>query len=664
MAAERRRRIGHLSLVVLLFAFIAAVIATNTLLGGIRLDLTENKLYTLAPGTRSLLGSIEEPVNLYFFFSERAASDLPGLRTFATRVSEMLDEFVAAADGKIVLQTLDPQPFSEEEDRATQFGLQPIGVGDQGDDIYFGLAGTNSVGDQGIIAAFRSDREAFLEYDLATLVYSLAHPNKVVVGLLAGIQLGGGFNVQTQQPTQPWVITQQARQLFEVRTLPQSVERIDDDIDVLWIVHPAGFDDKTLYAIDQFVLRGGRALVFVDPFAEIASAGAGPGAFGAQTGSSLDRLFEAWGIDFSSAEVVVDLARGLNLSGGLRPVRHIGLLGLDMASMDQQDVVTSGLNSVNIGTAGHFTKREGSEIRFTPLMTSSTEAATMPATRFQFLADPEELLDDFAPTGKSYVLAARLEGPVHTAFPDGPPGGGESDSKADAAGDAATTDAAAESDSDAAGDDAADATAAEGSATAEEDSTSKPAHLTSIDNANVIVVGDVDMLTDRMWVSVQNFLGQRLLTSFANNGDFLINALDNLSGSEELIGLRSRATYSRPFTKVQELRRRADARFRQTEQRLEAELAETERKLGELQAARDDKSSLLMSPEQQAEIQRFLNEQVRIRQELRAVRRELDRSIENLGTTLKVLNMGLIPLLLTIGVLGYTFAKKRKVKRS
>ncbi len=639
MSTEQRRRNGYLSLALLALAFVAAVIASNTLLRGVRLDLTENRLYTLSPGTRSLLESIEEPVNLYLFFSERAASDIPALRQYATRVTEMLEEFAAVAGDNLVLQRLDPVQFSEEEDRAAQFGLRPIGVGNRGDDVYFGLAGTNGVGDQGIIPAFRSDREAFLEYDLATLIYSLANPNKVVVGLLDGASMGGGFDMQIQQPTQPWVITQQARQLFEVRTLPTSLETIDEDVDVLWIVHPTNLEEQTLYAIDQFVLRGGRALVFVDPFLEIAAASAGPQAFGATSSSNLERLFTAWGIEFSADEVVLDNVHALSIGGGLRPIRHIGLLGLGADAMDQRDVVTSGLNTVNIGTAGHFTRRDDATVTFTPLITSSPESATVSAARLQFLADPGDLLNDFRPRGEGFVLAARLEGPIETAFPDGPPGDKDADDAADEA----------DSANDASGDGDAAAPAAE--------------HLTATENANILVVGDVDVLSDRMWVSVQNFLGQRLMTSFANNGDLLINALDNLSGSADLIGLRSRATYTRPFTKVEELRREADARFRQTEQRLEAELAETERKLGELQAARDDQTSLLMSPEQQAEIQRFLDEQVRIRQELRTVRRELDRSIEQLGTTLKALNIGLVPLLLAIGGVVYSTAKRRRSRR-
>jgi ABC-type uncharacterized transport system involved in gliding motility auxiliary subunit len=309
-------------------------------------------------------------------------------------------------------------------------------------------------------------------------------------------------------------------------------------------------------------------------------------------------------------------------SGGLQPVRHIGLLGLDADALADDDVITSGLSSINFGTPGHFTLAEGATAKLTPIVRSSAEAALLPVDRVRFLPDPGQLLNDFTPTGTQYVLAARLEGPLATAFPDGAPETGAESGAIDAA------------------------------LTAQ--------HLTSTDHANIVLVADVDVLSDRLWVQVQNFLGQQLVTAFAGNGDFATNALDNLSGSADLIGLRSRATYSRPFTTVDALRREADVQFRATEQQLQAELAETERRLGELQAARGDSTSLLMSPEQEAEIERFLDQQVRIRQDLRAVRRNLDQSIEDLGTWLKIINVGLVPLALTVFALLVVFVRRNR----
>lgn len=629
MSTANRKKFGYSTVALLVLGFVVAVVASNTWLRGARLDLTENGLYTLGDGTEAVLAGIEEPINLYFFFSNDTTTNLPTLRAYANRVRETLEEFAAAApDGKLVLHVLDPLPFSEEEDRAEQFGLQAANIGPAGEAVYFGLAGTNSVGTTDRIPFFQPDprKEAFLEYDLARLIYNLATTDKTVVGLLTSAPVSGGFNPQTQQPTQPWVVVEQAQQLLEIRTLPASILKVEDDVDVLWIVHPAMLDDGTLYAIDQFVMRGGRALVFVDPQAEIL-AGADPTGLGMPAGSSstLDKLFAAWGVNFSTTDVVADNRYALSIGGRFQPIRHIGLIGLDAEAMSEDDPITSGLSSVNLGIAGHFELAEGATAKLTPLLSSSVEAQIMPADRFQFLPDPEDLLNGFTPGGRKLVLAARLEGPLKSAFPDGAPAVEGREEPVD--------------------------TALAGQ------------HLASTENANLVLVGDVDILSDRLWVQAQNFLGQRLVTAFANNGDFVINALDNLSGSAALIGLRSRATYTRPFTVVEELRREADLEFRATEERLEAELTQTEQRLGELQASREDGNSLLMSPEQQAEVQRFLDEQVRIRQELRAVRRNLDADIDRLGAALKVINIALVPLVLTIVALGVVVVRRRRKAR-
>ena len=617
MLEQQREKTVYATLAVLAVAFVAAVMVSNSFLKGLRIDLTEDKLYTLSPGTVDLLGGIEEPINLYFFFSDRETADVQYLRAYATRVREMLEEFVSDSNGMLSLQVVDPVPFSEDEDRAALYGLQNLNQ--IGESVYFGLAATNSVGDQGIIDFFDPNKEPSLEYDLARLVYSLAHPQKTVVGLLSGVPMAGGFNPQTQQPSDPWTIYQQARQLFDVRSLPSSFSDVDEDVGVLWIVHPQNLDDQTLYAIDQFVLRGGRALIFVDPYAEIASSPGGPGGLGNMSSSTLEPLFDAWGIEFTADQVVADNVYALSVTGiGSRPIRHIGLLGLNDDAINRSDVVTSDLDTVNLGDAGELTPADDVKAQFTPLLTSSTETALLPSIRFQFLQNPDDLLDDFVSSGKQRVLAARLSGTLSTAYPDGPPEGSSAD---------------------------------------------PDAHLTQTDEGNVIVVADVDVLSDRLWVQHQRSLfGQQIATAFANNGDLLTNSIANLSGSADLIGLKSRASFARPFDTVEALRRNADAKFRQTEQQLQAQLAETEKRLSELQSSRDDSSSVLMSPEQQDELHRFQEEQLKIRGELRAVQRDLDKSIEQLGVTLKIINIGAMPLALTVFALAVVFFRRKRSK--
>jgi ABC-type uncharacterized transport system involved in gliding motility auxiliary subunit len=618
MTGTRQKSLAVASLFVLLFAFIAAVIASNTLLRGIRIDLTENKLYTLSDGTRSLLAGLPEPINLYYFFSEQSTEDIQLLRDYANRVSEMLDEFVVESNGMLRLQEIDPEPFTEEEDRAAQFGLIDLAVGTGGDSIYFGLAATNLFGEEAIVDLFDPDEETSLEYDLARLIYTLSTRDKPIVGLMSGLPMSGGFDPQTQQMQQPWIIDQHIRQLFELRNVAAAVETIDDDISLLWIVHPVGLSEATLYAIDQFILGGGRALIFVDPLAEVAAA-ADPTAAGAGMSSTLEPLFAAWGLRFDPSAVVVDNQNALSVVSGGRAVRHIGVLGLGPDAMAQDELISADIADVNLSTAGSLSTSENATITLVPLLWSSVDSGLVPAPQFQFLTDPTALLDSFVPDGAVHVLAARIDGPLATAFPGGPP-------------------------------------------TGDEPSLIAPeAHLESSDRSNIVVVADVDMLSDRLWVQMQrSIFGQPVASPLANNHDFVANAVANLAGSENLIGLKSRQTFDRPFDRVQALQRDADARFRATEQRLEAELDETERRLGELQAAREDSGSLFMSEEQQDELERFRLEQVRIRQELRDVQRGLNSSIQDLGTALKLVNIVAIPLVLTVAALVSYFLRRRR----
>jgi len=630
MSTRAQQRLSVSSLLIVVLVFIAAVIITNQLFRGWRVDFTENNLYTLSDGTERILESIPEPINLYFYYSDQATTGIPSLRSYANRVREMLQEFEDAADGNIRLSIVDPLPFSEDEDRAAQFGLQGVQLAASPDPIYFGLAGTDSVDNEEIIAFFQPDKESFLEYDIAKLVSTLSNPQRNVIGLISGVEMSGGFDPQTQGMRPAWVVYEQAEQLFDIRNLGTSVDVIDDDVSLLWIVQPKNLPNPTLYAIDQFVLGGGKALIFVDPVADVDPAqaqGMPQGMPPLGQGSDLATLFDAWGIDFSTDEVVADAQLALPISTGMstRPVRHYGYLGVTATWMQSDDIVTGDLNVINLATAGRFDAAADGAAELQPLMTSSGSASAMQATRFSFLPDPTILQNDFTPSGENYVLAARVTGTLPSAFPNGKP---------------AMTVSAEIGDAPEEGDDGAH-------------------RSESTEPVNLIVVGDVDMLGDQMWVQVQNFFGQRLANAFASNGAFVANALENLSGSSDLIAVRSRASFTRPFTRVDGLRARAESDYRETEQRLQSELDDTELRLRELQSSREDSGNLILSDEQQAEIERFVDQRANIRRDLRAVQRNLDKDIEQLGTTLKVINIGLVPLLLTLLTLFAVWRRNR-----
>lgn len=617
----RRKTLTAASLVVLAVFFIALVVVSNALLRGIRLDLTEHRLYTLSEGTRQILADLDEPINLYLFFSERATREFPLLRNYANRVRELLDEFVLHAGGKLRLQVVDPPPFSEDEDRAAGFGLQALPVGAAGDSVYFGLAGTNAVDGVEVIEFFQPDKEAFLEYDLVKLVYSLAHPKKPVIGLLSSLPLDGGFDPLTGQMREPWIITDQLRQFFQIHMLESGLETIDADVDVLLLVHPKGLSERALYAIDQFVLGGGKVMAFLDPHAE-AEPSQDPtnptAALFAERASDLPKLLEAWGVAFDKARVLADRHYALTVGGGSgqAPVRHLAILGFDPSALARDDVVTAALDNVTVAMAGFFEPREDTETRLIPLIESSPTAMPVSVDRVRLLPDPAALQKDFQPTGERYVVAARVQGEVKSAFADGPPEG-------------------------------ADATAH---------------RIESEGPVNLILVADADLLSDRLWVQVQDFFGNRIATAWADNGSFVGNGLDNLTGNSDLIGIRGRATASRPFTTVQALEREAENRLRATEQQLLAELDETERRLAELQSRRDDDNLLILSDAQRAELVRFQERKLEIRQELRQVRRDLDKDIERLGTILKIVNIGLVPLLVSILALAVVWLRTRRLR--
>jgi ABC-type uncharacterized transport system involved in gliding motility auxiliary subunit len=612
-------------LIALAVLFLAVVMLSNVGLRGVRLDLTQNKLYTLSKGTQQVLGDLKEPVNLYFYFSrDAAAKQSPLLMPYAARVREFLEEVSARAGGRIHLQVIDPQPFSDDEDRAAEFGLQSLHP--SGEALYFGLAGTNSTDGRSAIPTFTADREEFLEYDVAKLVQELGTPKKPVIGLLSSIGVQGQFNPQTGQMGEPWPIYTQLQQLFAVRTLTADLDHIDKDVDVLMLIHPKQLAPKTLYAIDQFVMRGGRVLLLVDPNAGADLSGQDPrnplAAAMANHSSDLQPLLTTWGVDYDATKVIGDLGRGLEVRANTStaPIRHIGILGLRHGDMDPKDVVTASLESINLATVGSLAARPGAKTTFEPLLLSSDSAEPLPAQRFNALSDPAVLRDGFKSTGVRYTIAARITGPVDSAYPNGPPG---------------------------------DQKPAPGPPIA---------HLAkSTTPANIVVIADTDLLMDYLWVQTRELLGQRIAQAFANNGDLIANILDNLSGSSALISVRGRASFSRPFERIEALKRQADDRLRAKAQELQTELQQTESKLTELQTKRNDQSSLMLSPEQEAEMKRFTAEKARVRKELRETERGLDVDINRLGSRLKVINIAIAPLLVAVaGVVILSLRRRRR----
>jgi ABC-type uncharacterized transport system involved in gliding motility auxiliary subunit len=620
----KKSSLGTGGLVVVGVLFVAIMLLANLLLRGAKFDLTSDNLYTISDGTDHIVNSLEEPVNLYLFFSEKTATPIPQLRNHGIRVRELLEELVSRSDGKLTLKVVDPQPFSEEEDRATELGVQSVPLSATGDKLYLGLAATNSTDGKEAIPFLDPQSEEQLEYDVAKLIHKLSSAKKPVIGWLSSLPMQGDFNMQTGRPGQPWVVYGQVEQLYTVRNLEPTLTTIDKDVDVLVIVHPKELPPAALYAIDQFALRGGHILAFVDPNAQADTAGADPNnpmaAMMADKSSHLEPLLTAWGLDFKPDQVVGDLERGLTVSmrEGEAPSQHIAILGFDSGSM-AKDVITARLDSINMATAGSLKPlpppKDGvSKLQLEPLIRTSAQSGLIPAQRFAMMTDPGSLRDGFKPGGE-LVVAARVSGTGTTAFPDGPPAGVQ------AAPDALKT-------------------------------STKP--------LNIVVVADSDLLSDFMWVQQRNMFGQVFTQPFANNGELVWNALDNLSGSDDLISIRGRAPYSRPFERVEALRRVADARFRSTEQQLETQLQQTEEQLTKLQSAQPG-SDAILSPEAASAIERFQQDKLRIRKELRKTKADLELDIKALGTRMKLINVLLMPaIVILVGFLVWYWGKRRR----
>ncbi len=622
---------GGLAIAVALF--FAVNVFSNVAFRSVRVDLTEQRLYTLSEGSGKILRNLDEPVTLRLYLSKKLATGLPGIRSYANRVLELLEEYERAAGGKLNLRVIDPEPFSEEEDRAVGYGLQGVPLDSGKVQFYFGLVGTSSTDDRELIPFFQQEREEFLEYDITKLVYRLANPQRTVVGLLSTLPLEGGQPMpfsRGQDDGAPWMILNGIREAMKVTSLDKAVTDIPEEIDVLMVVHPKELGAPTLYAIDQFVLRGGRALVFVDPHSEADHAPdpRNPRGMPGPRHSDLGKVFDAWGVELVKEKVVGDLplAKKVNFQKQSRTYVADYPVWIDLTPrhLNAEDIVTAKLPSLTMASAGILRKKEDSGMTWTTLVETDEQAMQIDASRLMFMPDIESLLRAYQPEGEKLTLAARITGKVNTAFPNGRP----------------APEASASEERD--------------EASAQNDSPQHP-HLTeSADAIQVIVVADTDMLQDRFWVQVQRFLGQRISIPTSANNRFVINALDNLTGSNALISIRNRGSFSRPFTLVKATQQKADTLFRQKEQALQERLKSTERKIQELQNKKEDRTTLILSAEQQAALNTFRQQLVATRKELRNVQHELRKNMENLESMVKFLNIGLMPLVIAGGGLAFS----------
>jgi ABC-type uncharacterized transport system involved in gliding motility auxiliary subunit len=607
----------------------AILVAGNFLVGAFnaRVDLTKGSVYTLSPGTKAILAKLEAPVKIRFYYSQGSNAVPVGLKTFAKRVEDLLTEYKAASNGRVAIEKFNPEPDSDAEDSAALDAVEGQ-LTNTGEKFYLGLS-ISFLDQKAAIPVLSPDRERLLEYDITRAIFQVTATKKPVVGLMSNLPvLGQSLNPLTkQQPREPWVLGNELKRVFDVRKIEMDAARIDDDVKVLLVIHPRNITEATEYAIDQFVLRGGKLIAFVDPYAYFDQQPDLMNPFGgSQAGqSTLYTLFKAWGIDMNMGKVIADMTFASGAGPRLLPT----LLSLNNEALNQDDVVTSQVGTLLIPFGGTFSGKPADGLTQTVL--ARTSKNSMPVDLIIATLSGEPSTRGFEPSGAEQPLAMRLTGKFKTAFPEGKP-------KPFAPRD--------------------EKKAEKPKAPAKEEP-----HLTESAGANsMVLVADVDMLTDNAAVDVQDVFGQRLVVPRNGNLNLALSLVEQFTGDQNLISLRSRAAFTRPLTVIRDMESRAQQAYLGKIKELEDDLQKTQEKLGELQKTRAGGQSTILTAEQQAEIENFRRKAAETRRELKEVRKNLRVETDTLEFRTKVANIALVPLLIALAGLGVALARRRKAR--
>ena len=617
-----------------LIAMLAILIAVNVIVSNIRIraDLTEEDLYSLSEGTRSVLKKLDREVTLKLYFNGSSPQVPVFLKNYARQVEDLLKEYEIAGDGKITLESYDPKPDSDEEEWARRYGISGKSMSMFGPAVYFGLVAV--AGEvEGAIPALDPRTESLLEYNVTRLIYRICHPEKPVIGVMSSLPVLGFQAPQFAMPGQPppqgrpaWIAFQELRKDYEVRDIPTSADEIDPDIDALILVHPKNLSEKAVYALDQFVLRGGRLLAFVDPLC-VTDLESQPkqNAFGIgqDTSSDLEKLFKTWGVGFEKDKVLVDQRAVTRIRGaGNRIEESPVLLSFGPDNISRDDVLTTELESVLLPFSGALSDETSDDVKFTVLLRSSESSATVDGVSARF--GGQAIRSSLKTKGMALTAAARLTGKFTTAFPYGKPEGEK-----------------------------------DGEAEVPEEDIEEGDHVVD-GESTIVIVADADMLFDRFCVESLNFFGTVAHQPLNDNLNFLANAVEQVAGSSDLIGIRSRGRFARPFDRVVALEERARSIWQSKEDELSKRLQGTEQKLRDLQGQKDTSQRFILSEEQQRAIANFRKEEFQIKRELKGVRKSLRKDIERLGITVKVVNIALMPLIVSMAGVSYGVYRKRK----
>jgi gliding motility-associatede transport system auxiliary component len=620
--------IGVVALVIIL---VAVNVVAN--LKNFRWDLTENHLYTLSPGTLRILQKLDTEVEIRFYYSKDNAATPVYLRTYAQEVEDLLGEFQQAGHGKIKIVKLDPKPDSDAEDSARLDGVEGQNV-NLSDRVYLGLA-ASCLDAKTAIPFLSPNQESLLEYDISRAISSVANPKKSVIGIMSALPVLGRntspmMMLQRQQGSEPWVFVQELRNNYTVREVPLTAEKIDDDISVLLVCYPKGITDSAQYAIDQFLLRGGKLVALLDPFSFIDYQMSGQGGMmgGEGFSGSLDKLLKAWGMNFTSNQVVADPLFATKIQRQTNSVQSDpSVLSLTASAINHNDPLGAATNDVLLPFAGAFLGSPADPLKEEVLISTSEQAGLVDAMTVQMGSDA--IRKALKPAHTKYSLAVRLTGKFKTAFPNGKP---------------ATTPSRAPG--------------ASPTPTPTPASSSTPIPLKEgTSDGVVILIGDADFAYDAIAGSEQQVLDQRVFSPTNGNLNFIESSVEMLAGDSNLMSIRSRASANRPFLVVNQMEAAAEQKYQSKIDELEASIADTKQKLAALQNVNPSDQKTVLSPQQQAEIKKFRENEAKFDKELKQVRKDLRQEIDSLQNILKWVNIAAMPLLVTVIGLGFAWSK-------
>ena len=612
-------------IILAIIGFLSFNILNKNFFKNMRFDLTKSNVYTLSSGTKSILHSIKEPLNFKLFYTKQIGDTNPVYQNYYNKVKELLEQYVLLSNNKIQLKIYNPEPFSNEEDQALEHGMQGVEIL-QGVYGYFGLVASNSTDDEEKIIFFDSNRESFLEYDLSKIVSNLANPNRRVIGLYTNLPVLGTFNPLAKSrdaaSIPPWIVYNRIKEFFEVKRIHEKTRKISDDLELIMIIHPQEVPERILYMFDQFVLRGGKLLIFLDPNAEVErfrTEQQQSTSVSKNNSSTLKELLDRWGVELVEDKVVGDLlsARRVSIGTDAQPsvTDYIAWLDIKSEYIDSSHQATSKVKNLTFATAGILKHNNRNSIEFKKLVWSTKQSMQIDAEEVRSSPDPTTLLRNFVPSNEELVLAAEINGNFVSNFPDGPP-------KTD------------------------------------RDNFKKENHLqNSVKPSSLIIVSDVDMLYDEYWIRFT----ESGAAPISNNADFAINLLEYLNGTEDLIGLRGKGTSLATFTRVERIQKEAEQKYRSKEQELLDKLNDYQQKLKKIESGKgNEEGKDIISEDETSEIEKFRSEMVRVRTELRQVQNALRVNIEKLDSQLKFFNIFLVPILLVILSIILSLIRRKK----